>query len=555
MSFDGNVLHKLTSELQDKLISGRINKIYQLSKFDLLLVLNSSRIKYQLLISASPNYARVHLTDFNHERPDTPPTFCMFLRKHIDGGVIKNIYQKDNDRVLVFELATRNELGDKQDKNLIIEVTGRHANIIVTDSDFKILEALKHIMPFESASRTIYPTAIYNFPESNKIDPFNIDERNEALDTLEDLNEKTLLNTFMGFSPLITNEIMDRYSKNGNIKNVINQILEEDKPTIINNKKEYFYYTDMKSIEGERKSFESVNELLDRYFLERDSIDNIRQRSKDILKLVKNQIDKQSHKIEKLSKELRATEKRDIFKIKGELIQANLYNITKGETLLKCINYYDNKEIEIVLDPKKDALQNMEKYFKKYKKLRISIPYIDKQINAAKKERKYFEEILAQIEFASLKDIEEIKEELENNKYIKQKVVKKKKKKKKPNFETFIDAEGIEILVGKNNIQNDYITHKLAKHNDVWFHVKDAPGSHVLVRSPFPLTETTIRTASQLAAYFSKSRFSSSVPVDYVEKRNLKKVPGKVGSFVTYNTNKTIYIDPEEEFIISLRKK
>ena len=556
MSFDGNLLHKLTIELQDKLTTGRINKIYQLSQYDLLLVINSNRVKHKLLISASPNYARIHLTDFDHERPDTPPTFCMFLRKHIDGGILKNIYQKNNDRVIVFELDTRNELGDKLQKNLIIEVTGRHANIIVTDNEFKILEAMKHIMPFENAERTIYPSALYRFPDSNKIDPFIIEDRNNALDALEDITERSLLNTFMGFSPLITKEIMYRYRNGDNLKSIIDEILSESNPTIIDSDKEYFYYTDITSKEGPRKHYNTVNELLDRHYLERDSIDNIRQRSKDILKFVKNQIDKQNHKIEKLSKELRATEKRDKFKIKGELIQAHLYEITKGDTLLKCINYYDNSEIEIVLDPKKDAIENMEKYFKKYKKLRVSIPHIDKQLKASMKERKYFEELRAQIEFASLKDIEEIKDELEINKYLKKKVTKKKiKKKKKPNFETFVDADGVEILVGKNNIQNEFITHKFAKHNEVWFHVKEAPGSHVVARSPLPLSETTIRTASQLAAYFSKLRKSSSVPVDYVEIRYLKKVPGRIGSFVTYKNNKTIFIDPEEDFVVNLRKK
>ena len=196
----------------------------------------------------------------------------------------------------------------------------------------------------------------------------------------------------------------------------------------------------------------------------------------------------------------------------------------------------------------------MEKYFKKYKKLRISIPHIEKQIEETKKELLYFEELLSQTQFATLKDIEEIKTELENNKYLKKKETKKKRK-LKPNFDTYIDEDGIEILVGKNNLQNEHISHKLAKHNEVWFHVKDAPGSHVLVRSPFPLSETTIRTASQLAAYYSRMRSSSTVPVDYVEVRYLKKVPGRKGSFVTYKNNKTMYIDPEEDFVLGLNKK
>lgn len=557
MSFDGNVLRRVTQELKAELTTGKINKIYQLSQYDLLLLINTNKKKQQLLISASPNYARIHLTDFNHERPQTPPTFCMFLRKHIDGGTIQNIYQKDNDRVIVFELNTRNELGDRLIKNLVIEVTGRHANIIVTDDKMKILQAIKHIMPFEGTSRTIFPGAIYRFPQSDKIDPYNIEARNEYLANTEEITEKSILNSFMGFSPMISREIMERNLKGEKLKEVFNSILEENSPSIINAKKDYFYYTKINYLNGEIKTFDSINQMLDRFYLERDSIDIIRQRSKDILKFIRNQIEKQKHKMEKLTKELKNTDKRELLKIKGELIQANMYNIIKGESSLKCINYYDNQEIEIILDPKKDAIENMEKYFKKYKKLRTSIPYIKQQMNQSKKELAYFEVLLEQTEYASLKDVEEIKEELETNKYLKKKetIKKKKKKSKKPNYEAYLDDDGIEILVGKNNIQNQYITHKLAKHNEVWFHVKDSPGSHVLVRQVFPLSETTIRTASQLAAYYSKMRKSSSVPVDYTEARYVKKIPGRIGSFVTYKNNKTMFIDPDEDFIINLRKK
>ena len=554
MSFDGNLVRKLTKELDNYLTTGRIVKIYQLSAYDLLLMINKDKIKHQLIISASPNYARIHLTKFNTERPNTPPNFCMFLRKHIEGGIIKSITQNINDRVITISIDTRNELGDKMVKNLIVEVTGRHANIIVTDDQLKILEAIKHIMPFEGTSRTIYPGAIYKYPESNKIDPYDIDKRELFLDNTEEITNKVLLNNFMGFSPLAANEIMTRHLNGINIKQAFKDVIDSFYPVIISGKKDYFYYTLLESVDGIVKQFSTVNDMLDRYYYELDNIDILRQKSKDIIKFIRNNIEKQRHKIEKLTKDLKATEKRDQHLVKGELIQANLYKVTKGDTTLETINYYDNIPIKIDLDPKKNAIENMEKYFKKYKKLKTSIPYIEKEIEKSKKELIYFEDLLLQLEYASLKDVEEIKEELEENKYIKKKDVKKKRK-NKPNFETFYDADGVEILVGKNNLQNDYITHKLAKHNEVWFHTKDAPGSHVLVRKQLPLSETTIRCAAQLAAYYSKMRKSSSVPIDYVEVRHLKKVPGRVGSYVTYKTNKTIYIDPDEEFVINLRKK
>jgi len=555
MSFDGNILRKLTQELRETLITGRINKIYQLSKYDLLFIVNSPEGKQQLLISNSPAYSRIHLTEMTYEKPDSPPAFCMFLRKHIEGGLIKDIIQITNDRVIVFYVQYRNELGDLINKKLILEVMGRHSNIIIADENDKILEAIKHVMPFDGKERTIYPGAMYEYPSTSKINPFDIPERDTFLSNPENLTEKSLLDNFTGFSPLISREIMHIFNTTKkNISTIFNEILEDNNPTIISAKKDCFYFTDITHIEGERKHYESVNKMLDRYYYERDSVDIVKQKSKDLVKFIKNHINKSKNKIEKLNKDLIKTETRDSIRIKGQLIQANLHNIQKGDSKLECINYFDNKEIVIELDSRLSPVKNSEKYFKKYKKLKTSIPYINKQIKEASLEIRYFEQLLHQVENSSLKDIEEIKGELVDKRYIKKKT-KIVKRKKRPNFDTYYDVDGVTMLVGKNNLQNEYITHKLAKHNEVWFHVKDSPGSHVVVKSPFPLTEETIRTAAQLAAHFSKMKKSSSVPVDYLEVRYLKKVPGKINSFVTYKNNKTIYIDPDEDFVINLRKK
>ncbi len=555
MSFDGNIVKKVTSELADSLKTGRINKIYQLSKHDLLFIINTKSGKKQLLISNSPSYSRIHLTSMNYEKPDFPPTFCMFLRKHLEGGIITDIYQITNDRVIVFLVQSRNELGDLALKKLIVEVMGRHSNIIITDENNKILEGIKHVLPFDNKERTVFPGAIYQEPTQNKINPYNITQRNEFLENPDNLNEKILLNNFIGFSPLITKEIIYRFQNTKKtISLIFEEILNESNPQIIYSKKEFFYYTDLTSIAGEVKYFDDINSMLDRYYYEKDTIDIIKQKSKNLVKFIKNHLIKSKHKIEKLNKDLINTEKRDSLRIKGELIQANLNNILKGDIVLRCIDYYTNEEVAIDLDPKLSPIKNSNKYFKKYKKLKTSIPYIAVQIKEANNEIAYFEQLLHQVENSSLKDIEEIKDELIEKGYIKRKSIKKKKK-KRPNYDTYFDEDGVEILVGKNNIQNEFITHKLAKHNEIWFHAKDSPGSHVVVRKIFPLSETTIRTASQLAAYFSKMRYSGTVPVDYLEVRYLKKVPGKLSSFVTYKNNKTIYIDPDEDFIINLRRK
>jgi predicted ribosome quality control (RQC) complex YloA/Tae2 family protein len=555
MSFDGNIVRKLTKEFNDQLNTGRINKIYQLSKYDLLFNINSHQGKSQLYISCSPSYSRINISTLVYEKPSNPPTFCMFLRKHLEGGIIEEIKQVENDRIIEFRINKRNELGDKQDKYFIVEVMGRHSNLIITDDSYKILESIKHTMPFDNADRTIYPGAIYKYPSSDKINPYDIEKRTEFLSNIDNINQLTIQNSFQGFSPLIAKEIMYRFETDKQEINTIFQtILNEDNPSLYFGNKDIFYYTNLHNNQSEYKTYTSVSELIDRYYLDRDKIDIIKQRSKDIIKFINNSISRLKSKIEKLRKEIKKADKRESTRRKGEFIQNNLHLLSKGDNSFTCLDYYDNQEITISLDPLLNPIQNSEKYFKKYKKLKASIPHINIQINEAKLELDYFVELLHQVENASLKDIEEIKNELEDKKYIKNHS-KQKRKNNKPNYLTFVLNNGIEVLVGKNNVQNEHITHKLAKHNEVWFHVKDAPGSHVLVRKQFPLDEETIRSAANIAAYFSKLRKSGTVPVDYLEKRYIKKIPGKINSFVTYTNNKTIYIDPDEDFILSLNKK
>ncbi len=555
MSLDGNIIRHLVKEFNNVLTTGRINKIYQTSKYDLLFLINTKQGKKQLLISSSPSYARIHITERKYEKPDYPPTFCMFLRKQLEGGIIKDISQKENDRIIVFKIEKRNELGDLQNKSLILEMMGRHSNIIVANEDFKILEAIKHNMPFDGPDRTIFPGAIYEFPTTDQINPYDEELLNHFLSNPDNYNQASIQAKLMGFSPLIASEIMSRLETTKTpIKEIFHDIMKEFNPTIITARKDYFYYTDITSISGDRKHFVTVNELLDRFYYDRDQINIIKQKSKDLVKFVNNSINRISHKIEKLEQDLKNTDKREKFRVNGELVQANLHKIKKGDSKITCLNYYTNEEVTISLDDKLSPVKNSERLFKKYKKLKASIPHINEQIEKALLERKYFYQLEQQIDNASLKDIEEIKDELIEKKYLKGKQ-EKKKRNKKLNYETYHDELGIEIIVGKNNKQNEYVTHKLAKHNEVWFHTKDAPGSHVLVRSPFPLEEITIRTAAQLAAYNSKMKQSSSVAVDYLETRYIKKVPGKINSFVTYKNQKTIYIDPDEEFIINLLKK
>ena len=555
MSYDGVTLHHILQELKSTLTTGRITKIYQLNNYDLLFFIYAQNNKHQLFVSASPNYARMHLTTMPQERPQNPPNFCMFLRKHLEGGLIEEITQHENDRVAIIDVRKRDELGDIVTKKVIYEATGRHSNLIITDEQFKILEAIKHVMPFEDASRTVYPGATYQFPKTDQINPFTLTYKEDFFEDPNNFTNKIIRQTFMGFSPLVAKEVVYRFEeKKESMKEAIKYVTTSYNPSIIKGKKDVFYAFDLEHIEGTRETFPTMNQCVDRFYYKRDQINQLKQQSKDVIKFIDHKIEKLNDKIDKLSNDLSKTSNLEDIRKKGELIIANLHQMNKGDTSLTCHDYYEDKEVTIQLDETKTPVQNSERYFKKYKKRKASIPHLNKQIKLAKKERSYFENLQHQIAHATSKDVEEIKEELIHYKYMKASKSKKKMK-TKPNYEKFVTKDGVEILVGKNNLQNDYITNKLAKYNEVWFHVQNAPGSHVLVRKAFPLSEDTIRTAAMLASYFSSLRDSSSVPVDYCEARYIKKIKGKMNSNVIYSNQKTIYIDPEESFVIELRKQ
>ncbi|QMS85553.1 Rqc2 family fibronectin-binding protein [Candidatus Xianfuyuplasma coldseepsis] len=553
MSFDGNIIRHLVDEWKQVLLEGRVQKIYQISRFDLLFIIHQNRKKHQFLISSSPRYARSYISTRNYDKPESPPTFCMFLRKQLIGGIIRDIQQFEHDRVIVFSIEKRNELGDLTTKQMILEMMGRYSNIIVTNEDGKILEAIKHSLPFDTENRTIFPGAIYETPSSTKINPYDSEKLHKFLSNPENINYRTLLQNIMGFSPLAIHEVLYRFeTEQQSLHDIFQTILTTSNPTMITAKKDQFYHIDLHHVKGIRTHYNSVNELLDDFYVDRDKVDMVKQYAKELTTFVKNSIHRLQHKIDKLAIDLEQTKTMDEYRIKGELIQANLHHLQKGEDHIECLNYYTNEIVVIPLDPTKTPVQNSAQYFKKYKKMKTSIPYIKRQIASAHKELEYFMELESQFDYASLRDIAEIKDELIDKKYLRGH--RSKQKRNKPNFDTYIDASGIEIIVGKNNLQNALITHKLAKHNDVWFHVQNAPGSHVIVRQSLPLEEGTIRTAANLAAYYSKMRQSSSVAVDYTEVRNIKKIPGKTANFVTYKNQKTIYIDPDEQLILALKK-
>ena len=565
MAFDGLMTQTVANELKTQLVAGRINKIYQLSNHEILMQIRANGKNQKLLFSTHSSYARLQLTKLDYQYPDEPPMFCMFLRKHLEGGIIYNIEQIHDDRIIKFTVRHINELGDQMIKFLYIEIMGKHSNLILTDSNHRILDTIKHISPLVNRYRSLQPGANYILPPTQKKqNPFSVtlDQFIQVMNS-DERYDKQLVKYFAGLSPLIAREIIYRSNSEklvdlfNSFQKIMHEIQTHPSPHVMIGEKESYYLLPLYHLEATLIPCESIWEMFDRFYFGKDERDRIKQQFFDIERFIKQEFDKNTKKLNKLNEELIHSEKADQYKIQGELILANLYQIKRGESQVRVQNFYSQtmEPITIKLDPILSPSENAQKYFQKYNKAKNSVNYILEQIELTEKEISYFETLLIQIETASLKDAYEIKEELENAGYLRKRQTKKRKTNNKPSIEKYLSDDQIEIYVGKNNLQNDYLTHKLARRYEWWFHAKDMPGSHVLVRSDEDeLSETTIRTAAQLAAYFSKGRISSSVPVDYTRIRHVKKIPAAHLGLVTYENQKTIYIDPEESFIMSLTK-
>ncbi|EDL64126.1 Rqc2 family fibronectin-binding protein [Bacillus sp. SG-1] len=568
MSFDGLFTKAMTEELGDRLNGGRINKIHQPYKNEVILIVRSQGKNHKLLLSAHPSYARAQLTSQSYENPSVPPMFCMLLRKHLEGYIIEDVYQKEVDRIIIFEIKGRNEIGDISYKQLIIEIMGRHSNIIIVDkSRNMILDSIKHIPPSINSYRTVLPGQEYKFPPpQEKKNPLEADRDDilRAIDFNSGKLDKQIVGAFSGTSPLFAKEAVHRagLANRNSLPDALLELLEPVKqghyqPTLIQSNKETFYLLDLQHLEGEHIHYSSLSELLDRYFHQKAERDRVKQQGNDLERLIKNERDKNQSKILKLEKTLKDAENADIFQLYGELLTANLYAVERGMSEIEVINYYDEEggTVKIALDTRKTPSENAQAYFSKYTKAKTAIKIVQEQIEKAKEEIQYMEQLLQQLESASPKDILEIREELAEEGYIKAKNEKKKKKiNEKPQLETYLSNDGTTILVGKNNKQNDYLTNKLAGKEEIWLHTKDIPGSHVVIKSKNP-SEETIKEAAVLAAYFSKARESSSVPVDFTLVKNVKKPKGAKPGFVTYDGQQTVYTTPSLNTVRAMKKE
>ncbi|MCM3178312.1 NFACT RNA binding domain-containing protein [Cytobacillus horneckiae] len=569
MSFDGLFTKAMVAELSQTLKGGRINKVHQPYKNEIILVIRANGKNHKLLLSVHPSYARVQLTNESHENPSVPPMFCMLLRKHLEGYILESIHQEELDRIIIFEVKGRNEIGDTTYKKLIVEIMGRHSNITLVDQSRNIiLDSIKHVSYAVNSYRAILPGQEYILPpKQNKANPFTADETDilRKLDFNSGKIDKQLVANFAGISPLFAKEVLF-HAGLANQKTIPAAFLQqielarknEATPAVTASEgKEYFYLFPLKHIGEDIRPFATLSEMLDRFYFGKAVRDRVKQQANDLERFIMNEKEKNEKKIKKLEATLKEAENADIHQLYGELITANIYAIQKGMKEVEVINYYDEDggTVVIPLNPQKTPSENAQKYFTRYQKAKNAKLIVKEQMEKASEEVIYFDSLLQQVLTASTKDIAEIREELVEGGYLRERQKKQAKKSQnhKPVLDYFYASDGTEIIVGKNNKQNDYLTNKLAARDEIWLHTKDIPGSHVVIKHKVPNNETILEAAS-LAAYYSKARSASKVPVDYTLVRHVKKPNGAKPGFVIYDNQQTVYVTPDEELVLKLAK-
>ena len=560
MAFDGLFTRSMSKELQN-LTSGRITKIYQPNALEVVLQIRAAGKNAKLLFSIHPSYSRVHVTEQSIENPADPPMFCTLLRKHIEGGFISRISQDGFERVIMFEIDSKNEIGDSVKRKLIMEVMGRHSNLLLIDvENDKIIDSLKHLPPSVNSYRTVLPGQPYIAPpQQEKVALTSLSDE-ELLQTFSaELTAKDIIGKFAGFSPLHANELLHRLNAQDTVtacRQLMNEIVTIAHPTYVEQDgKSYFSPTDLTHLTGSVTNYNTLGELLDRVFFARAERDRVKQQAGDLERWLQNELNKLKLKQKKLQKDFERAQNLEQFQLFGELLMANLYNFTKGAEFVDVENYYSEtaEKVRIPLSPRKSPIENAQSYYTKYNKAKTALIMIEEQQQKTIEDIDYLEMLSQQVQQASPADIEEIREELAEQGLLRLRHSKRKKKPTKPEPEKFVSSTGIAISVGKNNKQNDYLTFKIGKRNETWLHTKDIPGSHVVIHSENP-DETTIKEAAMLSAYFSKARESASVPVDYTEIRHVKKPNGSKPGFVIYFEQKTVFVTPDEAVVMQLKK-
>ena len=562
MAFDGGFLHKLCEELK-LAIDCHIDKIHQPSRDELVFLLRKKGFAKRLLVSVRSGSARIQFTEEKFENPEAPPMFCMLMRKHLSSAKLIDVIQNGLERVVELVFCGTNEMGDKVTLKLVCELIGNSSNAILVNESGKIIDSIRR-SDIETATRLIQPGAKYEYPQ--RPDKLNILKEgtekivNAIISKGEIPLNKAVLDTLEGVSPLIAREIEYRYEKSRNLQLQIewlrNELLGDGFPVVLVNEGKSpldFTYTLIEQYSGNRKSVkkESYSLLLDEFYAEKQLASLINQAANDIIKTVNNARTRIEKKKNLRILDLEKCKDREKHRIYGELIKANLYMIENGSSFATVQNYYDENlaTIRIPLNSAISPSANAEKYFKEYKKSYTAEKTLTKLIEDDEQELKYLDSVADSISRCkSVAEIKEIREELTVSGYIKKQKNLTKKAKASSELNEFVSNEGYRIVVGKNNLQNDYITCKLASKNDLWFHVKAQAGSHVVVFSGGEaVRDETIEFAARLAAENSKAAASSNVPVDYTPIKYVKKPNGAKPGMVIYTTNKTIFVTPEVE--------
>ncbi|MGL4623666.1 MAG: Rqc2 family fibronectin-binding protein [Culicoidibacterales bacterium] len=545
MALDGIFLQHLVAELQPLLVGGKISKIHQPSQSEILLTIRSQRQNHKLLFSTHPNFARCNLTQQVFYQPDEPPMFCMLLRRYLDGGIITAIEQLNLDRVIRFTIRHHNDLGDVAYKTLVLETMGRHSNLILLDEQEQIIDSLKRVSPSQNRYRTILPKQPYIAP------PF--DSRYDYRDLPADLfatqhDEAFIAQNLQGCSRRFARYLSERLATLSQAEVFAQLTTTPPMPTLVRGNQEDFYWLDI--FAGVGKTVASLNVLLDEFFHDKDERDRIKQQTQNLAHFVNQELDRNRRKLIKLEATITESENAAQFQQMGDLLFANSWLVKPHASEVSLINYFDESQPEIIipLDPRLNVKQNAQKYFQKYTKAKTALIIVQEQISLTENEITYFETLAQHLSQATTQDAQEIRFELEQNGYVRARAKKHRRHMPKPTFERYLSATGTEIWVGKNNLQNEHLTFKSARRNHIWMHAKDMPGSHVVLCTDQP-DEATIRAGAMLAAYYSKGRESSSVPIDYLPIRQLKKPNGAKPGFVTYEQQKTIYIDPDVDLL------
>ncbi len=570
MALDGIVISNIVEELNQTILNGRISKIAQPELDELLLTIKNNKTQYKLLLSAGASLPLIYLTQESKVNPMTAPNFCMLLRKHLNGGKIISITQPNLERIIHFEIEHLNDMGDLCQKFLTIELMGKHSNIIFRDDDL-IIDSIKHVSSQMSSVREVLPGRSYFIPDTQeKFDPLILKEDtfyDKILSKPMPLSQ-AIYKSLTGISPIIAEEIC--YETNLDSAIPANTLSEVERVHLYHafqnfidkiKKKEYspiIFYKEREPIEFSSlpltiyqefssKTYSSISQVLETYYASKNTLTRIRQKSSDLRKIVQTALERNRKKYDLQLKQLKDTEKRDDYKLYGELLYTYGYNIKEGAKELEAFNYYDNNTlIKIPLDPDLSAQENAKRYFDKYGKLKRTYEALSEYSKETKEEITHLESIATALDIALLEeDLQEIKEELIEYGYIRRKYTAKKQKITSKPFH-YLSSDGFHIYVGKNNFQNEDITFQLATGNDWWFHAKGIPGSHVIVKTQGKdLPDKTFEEAARLAAFYSKGRGNEKVEIDYTEKKNIKKVAGAKPGFVIYHTNYSMLVSPD----------